>query len=130
MDSTIDVARQQERGSVLALGFGTTVAMWIAGYVLRLPGVEAPPPVLLAVFVALLLAGGALAGRVTRGGAARGAAVGLLVAALDMLVLGSLLGGDRPGEVRPSALVFVPGALAAGAALGAAGAVVGAAWRR
>lgn len=116
----------RERGSVLALGFGTTVAMWIAGYVARLPGVEIHGAVVLAAMLVLMLGGGFATGRYTRGGVRRGAAVGLLASVLNMLILGSLLSGDQPGELVPSWMIWVPGALIFGALLGAAGAWVGA----
>ena len=52
------------RGSdVLTIGFGTTVAMWTAGYVCRLPLVQAPPPILLLLLLLCGLAGGSWAGR-------------------------------------------------------------------
>lgn len=119
----------RERGSILALGFGTTVAMWIAGYVLRLPGVHAPGAFVAAVMLALMLAGGYAVGRLTSGGVRRGVLTGLLVAVLNMLILGSLLSGEQPGTIAPSALIWIPGALAFGAATGAVGAALGS-WRR
>jgi cytochrome c oxidase assembly protein subunit 15 len=113
------------RGDVLALGFGSTVAMWAAGYLLRLPGSTVPSWTLGVVLLVCLLGGGVVAGRWAAGGWRTGAAAGLLSSALNLLILGSLLGGDRPNEVAPSALWWVPGSLLAGALLGAAGGWVG-----
>ena len=55
-------------GAILALGFGTTVAMWAVAYFCRLPGVMAPGPLLAALFVACLVAGGFLSGKWLGGG--------------------------------------------------------------
>jgi cytochrome c oxidase assembly protein subunit 15 len=96
---------------VLAIGFGTTVAMWAVGYVGRLPAVLLAPPVLLAMLVVCLLAGGVLVGRWTGGGWRAGLCAGLLAGLLNLLVLGSLLTGDSPNEIVPSALIWVPGSI-------------------
>jgi cytochrome c oxidase assembly protein subunit 15 len=114
---------------VLASAFGTAVAMWIAGYVLRFPAVSAPGALVLAVMLGLLVAGGAVVGRFSDGGARRGLVVGLLAGTLNMLVLGSLLSGDHPGSVVPSALLWVPGALVFSALLVGLGGWLGR-WRR
>ena len=110
---------------LLALAFGITVAMWAVGYVGRLPTVMAPSIFIGFLLVGVLLAGGVLAGRLTGRGWVGGAAVGLLTALINLLVLGSLLTGERPNEVAPSAALWVPGFLIASALLGAVGAVAG-----
>lgn len=117
----------RERGAVLTLGFGTTAVMWVAGYVLRHPFVNAPGELVMAVILALLLAGGFFAGRLGAGSVRRGVAVGLLVSVLNMLILGGLLSGDTPGSVVPNAVVWLPGALLFGAVVGGIGAAAGAA---
>ena len=77
-------------GSILALGFGTTVAMWGAAYLCRLPGVQAPSELLATLFVLCLLGGGVLAGR-WLGGLQAGLRVGALASLLNLLILGSVL---------------------------------------
>ena len=114
-----------DRSSILALGFGTTVAMWAVGYVGRLPTVLAPSPLVLVLMLACLVGGGYLTGRIAGGGAREGAIVGALASVLNLLVLGSLLSGGTPGSIVPSALAWIPGSLAAGIALAAAGAALG-----
>jgi len=118
-------------GEILAIGFGTTVAMWGAGYVARLPVVLAPPAVVLAALLMALLAGGYVAGasgtRGVRGGAYAGALTGLL----NLLVLGSFLSThDRTNALVPSAALWVPGSIALSAAIAAAGAWIGGLRRR
>ena len=110
---------------LLALAFGVTVAMWAVGYVGRLPTVMASSGLIGVLLVAFLIAGGYLAGRVTDRGWIGGAAIGLLSGLLNLLVLGSLLAGERPNEVGPSAAWWIPGFLLASAVLGAIGAVLG-----
>ena len=106
------------RGSdVLTVGFGTTVAMWTAGYVCRLPVVQAPPPVLLFLLLLCGLAGGFAAGRHAPLPLRAGALGGLLSGVLNLLVLGGLL-------TASSALLWLPASLANSALLGPGGAAV------
>jgi cytochrome c oxidase assembly protein subunit 15 len=110
-------------GDVLAIGFGTSVAMWAIGYLARLPVVLAPPAVVLALLFVALLAGGYLAGsrgpRGVRGGAYSGALTGLL----NLLVLGSFLSTvDRPNALVPNAALWFPGSIVFSSLLAAGGA--------
>lgn len=119
-------ASPRAAGDLLAVGFGTTVAMWGIGYVARLPVVQAPPAVVLAGLVAAALAGGAIAGSRTSRGVMGGVWAGALTGLLNLLVLGSFLSThDRPNALVPNAALWFPGAIAASAALGALGAAVG-----
>ena len=115
---------------ILAIGFGTSAAAWGAGYVCRLPAVAVPSGAVLALVVLCFLGGGVVAGRFAGRGARGGAYAGLLAGLVNLLVLGSLLGGDRPNEIVPSALLWLPGSVVLTAALGAAGAAIGARLRR
>ncbi|MFI5166182.1 MAG: COX15/CtaA family protein [Thermoanaerobaculales bacterium] len=118
--------REASRGSaVLALGFGTSVAMWMVGYLCRIPPVVVPSWALAAGLLLCLFAGGVLAGRLTEAGWPTGFASGVLSSLINLLVLGSLLGGAQPNHVVPSSWWWVPGSLLVGAALGGVGALVG-----
>lgn len=117
-------------GEVLAVGFGTTVAMWFTGYVSRLPEVALPPAVVGPLLLSLLVAGGAVAGRLGTRGWRGGLRAGALTSVLNLLVLGSLLAGADPNRLTPSAAFWLPGSLVLGAALGALGGAVGARGRR
>jgi cytochrome c oxidase assembly protein subunit 15 len=113
-------------GDVLAIGFGTTVAMWAIGYLARLPVVLAPPAFVLAFLLLALVAGGYLAGsrgsRGVRGGAYSGALTGLL----NLLVLGSFLSTEgRPNALVPNAAAWFPGSIIFSSLLGAFGAWLG-----
>ena len=121
------------RGSgagTLALGFGTSVAMWFLGYLCRMPGASVPAWLLAAGLLGCMLAGGFLAGRLSDRGWRAGLAAGLLTATINLLVLGSLLGGARPNQVVPSAVWWLPGSLLLGAVVGAAAAALGCTTRR
>ncbi|HOX24685.1 MAG TPA: COX15/CtaA family protein [Candidatus Krumholzibacteria bacterium] len=115
------------RGSdLLALAFGTTVAMWAVGYVCRFPGVATPPWLLLALLLVCLAAGGWAAGRFTARGLRGGLEVGLLVGLLNLLVLGSVLSsGDDPNRLVPAAAWWIPGSLLLAGVVGGLGALVG-----
>lgn len=115
-----------DRGSLLALGFGTTVVMWAVGYICRMPPVWVPSWMLLLLLLACLLAGGYTAGRLTSGGIAGGARVGGLSSLLNILILGSLLGGEEANQLTSSALWWIPGSILAGALLGGLGGSIGA----
>jgi cytochrome c oxidase assembly protein subunit 15 len=124
-DSPMTLERSSPRSSdILALGFGTTVAMWSIGYIGRLPGIDAPSWLVLALLLAALVTGGAAAGRASRRGVRGGVATGLLAAVLNLLILGSLLSGPDPNQIVPSALIWIPGSLLASAVLGGLGAAV------
>jgi heme A synthase len=115
---------------ILALGFGTTLAMWVVGYVGRLPGVDAPSMVVGTALLGVALLGGALAGRLGPRGLKGAALSGLLSATLNLLVLGSLLAGPLPNRLVPTAAFWVPGFLLAGAVLGLLGGALGIVGRR
>jgi cytochrome c oxidase assembly protein subunit 15 len=122
-------APRRDPGAVLALGFGTTVGMWAAGYILRLPWIQAPSAFVALVMLVLLAGGGFLAGRFSSGWRT-GALAGLLTMALNMLILGSLLTSvDAPNRFRPAAVIWFPGALLGGAAIGALAAFAGSSGR-
>ena len=118
--------RTATRGSdILTLGFGTTVAMWAVGYVGRLPDIQAPSSVLLTLMLLLLAFGGFVSARLTGRGVLAGVRTGFLSSLLNLLILGSLLADAGHGDILPSALVWLPGSLAAGAMLGAVGGLLG-----
>lgn len=136
-----DTTRNPDRGSLatgsslrgsdlLALGFGTTVAMWAVGYVARFPHVLLPGWLMLVFMLACLFGGGIVCARLTGRGWRGGLLVGVIASLLNLLILGSLLTGDQPNRVVPSALWWIPGSLAIGAVLAGCGAVLGGAGKR
>ncbi len=114
-----------DRSFVLATGFGTTAAMWGVGYVCRLPSVLAPSGIVLALMLVCLSGGGLVAGRLTGGGFLAGAASGAVTSVLNLLVLGSLLGGSSAGRIVPSALWWLPGSILAGVVVAGLAAMAG-----
>ncbi len=110
--------------ALLTVAFGTTVAMWAVGYVGRLPGLELPSPLLLVLILACLPAGGAVLGRWAEGTARDAGLSGAITGVLNLLVLGSFLGGPTPGRVVPSLLLWVPGSILLSALLTVAGTIV------
>jgi len=117
-------------GSLLTIGFGTTVAMWSMGYLGRLPAVLLPSPAVLLLLLACVLGGGFVAGRHLGWNLPAIAAAGAVTGALNLLILGSFLGSERPGGVVPSAAIWVPGSILLTVVLALAGAAVGARWFR
>ena len=110
---------------IITVGFGTTVAMWAVGYFCRLPAILLPSPIVLVLLLGCLFAGGYALGRVCGAGWTSGAAAGLVTGVLNLLILGSLLGGDDPNRVVPSALWWLPGSILVSVVLAAVGAVTG-----
>jgi heme A synthase len=119
-------AVKRDRFGVAVLGFGTAVGMWTVGYFTHLPGVTTPAPVVFSLLLIVLLAGGWLAGRYLPQGWQGGLAAGLITGLLNLLILGSLIGSARPGQVPPSVFLWLPGALLLSAVLGAGMAALGA----
>jgi len=109
------------RAELLALAFGSSTAMWGLAYLSRLATPLAPPWLLFLLLLVCLLGGGWLTGRLG-GSAARAAAVGGLASLLNLLILGSVIGGEAPGALRRGALIWVPASLLLGGLLAAAGA--------
>lgn len=106
-------------GPVLTFAFAGAVAMWSVGYALRLPGDLVPAPAIAAVLLLLHAGACLLAGRARGVGA--GALTGFALAAVNLLVLGSLREAFFRAE-QPSigAIVgLVAGWLGAGAVSGA-----------
>lgn len=105
-------------GDVLAIGFGTTVAMWGMGYLARLPVVLAPPALVFLFMLTALVGGGFVAGRHGVRGVRGGVYAGALTGLLNLLVLGSFL-------ATPNAALWFPGSIVFSATLGAGGAWLG-----
>lgn len=126
MESTAtSAAPRSATAAVLALGFGTTVAMWTVGYFCRLFGPAVPAPLLFALLLGCLLAGGVVAGRYTDAGIRRGLYVGLLSGLVNLLIVGSLLGGETPTDVKRGAILWIPGTLVVSAFVTSIGAALG-----
>jgi len=110
-------------GDLLTLGFGTTVAMWTMGYAGWALSDIVPGWLTVALMTLCLLCGGWLTGRLTGRGWRGGLCVGLLVAVLNLLILGSLV-EDR-GEHAPPTALWLPGTILAMCLLATATAALG-----
>ncbi len=123
------------RGLPLALAFGTTVLMWAIGYIAMMrPGLIAGEILFAAMFVALI-AGGFIAGRLSaspsRGACVRaGATVGLLSATINLLLIGSLFGGDTQASMWGQLVRWVGGLYFASLMCGAIGGAIGTGGKR
>ena len=107
--------------AAIPVGIGATVSMWSAGYLCRLPFIEAPPWLLFFLLVMILI----VAGRVTASRSCdrfRSALMtGAIAGVIDLLVLGAVLvpEGDSTSSVVVSASTFILACMVL-AALGAA----------
>ncbi len=91
--------------------------MWAVAYFAWLPrgvwgAAVVPAWLLLAALVACIAGGGFVAGRYSGRGSAAGLYAGLLSGALDLMILGSLLAGNDPGQTLRHAAWWVPAWLA------------------
>lgn len=118
-------AMNDNRTGVVVIGCATTVAMWVLGYLARMPPALVSPVILGVALLVCLVGGGFVAGRLVPGGWRVGAGAGLVASTVNLLVLGSLLAGDHPNQIVPSALWWIPGSLLVGAVLGGVGGVIG-----
>ena len=123
MDS--DACKKPGRADLLTIGFGTAVVMWAVGYFCRLFGDAVPAAMIFILLLACQMAGGVAAGRWTPRGIAGGGWAGLIAGLLNLLIVGSLLGGKTPHEIKTGALLWVPGTLAVATLLGLFGATLG-----
>ena len=114
---------------LLAIGFGTTVAMWAVGYVGHMPLTDVTPLVFVSLMLVCLVAGGWIVGRKTRRGVRGGLGLGLIVALLNLLILGSMLAEPNTGQIVPQAWLWVPGYFVVCLGLASAGAAPGQALR-
>jgi cytochrome c oxidase assembly protein subunit 15 len=125
-----ELARPRGAADLLAVGFGTTVAMWALAYFCRLCGDAVPAALVFGLMLAAQLGGGLYLGRTTPRGLGGGALAGLLTGLLNLLIVGSLISSDTPNEIRRGALMWIPGTLGVGLVLGGLGAAIGSTLRR
>ena len=102
------LAERIDRVAILAGGVLATVAMWAFGYLSHLPGVMLPGPATLAGLTIVLLGAGRFVG--SHASPAVAAASGGVAGLINLLVLGSLLGGDD-GRLGVEAAVWVPASI-------------------
>ncbi len=114
-----------QQGALLTTGFGTTVVMWAVGYFCHIPPAVVPSPVVLFLLLDCLFVGGWIAGMTSSRGWMAGLQTGLVTGALNLLILGSLISGDQPNQIVPSALIWIPGSFLVCALMGFIGAFFG-----
>ncbi len=116
---------------ILAIGFGTTVAMWAAGYVGHQFAQDAAKWPFLGLVLLISAFGGFVAGR--HGNLRTGIWAGLITGLLNLLVVGSILGDimrqarhhQESLSVLPSIALFGPGSIITAVILSAIGAAIG-----
>jgi cytochrome c oxidase assembly protein subunit 15 len=112
---------------VLTAGFAAAVAMWCIGFMTHLPGLRASAPVVgVAMLMAHLALGIAMARIVGVRPVRAAGAAGLVTGAINLLVLGAMLAPDDPSASMPgNAALVALGYVAASGLLGAIGAIIG-----
>ena len=112
------------RGLLVGLGFATTTMMWALGYLaFSQPGMILGELVFAAELLVLAI-GGFFAGRLL-GTISAGIWTGLISAAVNLLVVGSLFGRGEDGSVLASGIAWVAGLFMISALLGGIGATIG-----
>jgi cytochrome c oxidase assembly protein subunit 15 len=102
-----DTTKSGIAGPILTIGFAAAVAMWAIGYIAHLPGLHTPPAVVFPLLVAAMLLAGAGAVRVGVTNLRTIAAAGALTGAINLLIVGSLLGGKQRDALLPAELARV-----------------------
>ncbi len=131
VNTTMTPRKRHTIGRTLTLGFGTASAMWALGYLAMMgPGLIIGE-ILFALTLLCLIAGGLIVGRISRsmGEALRtGGWVGALSALLNLLIIGSLIGGETTGERLASFGAWTLGAFLISITLCVLGAAAGYRW--
>lgn len=100
---------QAQRGSaaapILAIGFGTAVLMWAIGYIAHLPGVQTSSQTVFGLLILALLIAGAFAGRIGGVSLRTSLIAGALAGMINLLIIGSLLGGENRDRMLPRELL-------------------------
>ncbi len=123
---TFKQQKSHGQADILAIGIGTTIAMWTIGYLGRMPPATLPSKWVFQLMLTCMLCGGFAAGRYTGRGWWGGLQAGVLSATLNLMVLGGLLSSSGTATGLPSVLLWLPGSILLGAVVGASGAAVGA----
>ncbi len=97
---------------VITISFGTTVAMWTGGYIFHLPFFQFPAPVSLVYFLLCLIVAGYVTAKNSQSPIVDGAKSGFFISLLNLLILGSVLSGEQPGDFQPATWIWVPGSIA------------------
>ncbi len=116
------------RGRALAVGFGVTVAMWAVAYVSLLQPGLVVGELLFAMELGCLFVGGVIVGRAAlpnEEGWAAGMKIGFVSATLNLLLIGSLVGGAKNGDSFFYGAIWVVGLFAVSAVLGMLGGATG-----
>ncbi len=116
---------RRDPADILSIGFGTSIAMWALIYVGQLPQAHLPAPVLLALLLALVAAGGYAFGRFSTRPLRGAAWCGVVTGLINLLLIGSLIGGKEPNHFRPAAYWLPPVSLLTTMSLMAGGAALG-----
>lgn len=128
---SVNASRGDAGARLLAIGFGTTVAMWAVGYVGHQFAQDAAKWPFLALVLLISILGGAVAGRHS-GKIGTGVWAGLITGLLNLLVVGSILGDimknarvNPDSNALPSIAVFGPGSILTAMILSGLGAAIG-----
>lgn len=105
----------RKNAHIITIAFGTTMAMWTGGYIFHLPFLTLPGSVSLCYFLLCLIAAGYYNAKHSQTPVIDGVKTGVFISILNLLILGSVIGGGQSGEVVPSILIWLPGFIAFGA---------------
>ena len=125
----IAMPRSQRVARVLAFGFGATTVMWLLCYVAMLQPGQLVGEALFVMVVLALMGAAALATSDLASparGLWRGSWIGAVSAVLNLLLIGSLLGGDSAGEM----FTWVAGLIGGSIVVGGIGGLIGSAIRK
>jgi len=113
--------------ALLALSFATTLAVWATAYLCRMPLIDAPPPLTVALMLACIFVGGLTAGRNAPRPLLTGVCVGLVTGLLNILLIGSIMHDlikEHGGAFGPHAALWSGASLLLSATLSYTGAVL------
>lgn len=116
-----------DRGAdLLAVGFGASTVLWAVAYIGLSPAVNAPALLMAVIVLAGLVAAGWVIGRWTARGVSGGVKLGLLLGAVNFLIIASLHGKDRTTDAMLFGVKWIVGFTLIAVCLAAGGAALGA----
>ncbi|MEM7228516.1 MAG: hypothetical protein AAF432_06845 [Planctomycetota bacterium] len=128
-NTAVPAPSRPDIGALTTIALGTSVVLWAIAYIGLAPTVRAPEWALLPIVAMGLLAAGFFVGRSTTLGMRGGIGVGLLLGAINFIIVASLNGKESTAEALTVGLLWIGGATVVSIVLAMIGTAIGTTFR-